>query len=188
MRIDDLVDAAHAVDGHVLDQQVLGNEGGRGHRSGLRAEVVVSAETFGTGSVEDGIGRVGMSSPCFHRRGQAVVGPVLSIYSTGCQNGRVGQFPRAMADPVPAAGPGGPCRRASSSAAPARGRRPATSRERVARAALELFARHGYDTTTVEDIAAAVGVSRRTFFRYYESKSDMVWGEFDAELVRFGPS
>jgi mycofactocin system transcriptional regulator len=73
----------------------------------------------------------------------------------------------------------------SSSAAPARGRRPATSRERVARAALELFARHGYDTTTVEAIATAVGVSRRTFFRYYESKSDVVWGEFDAELARF---
>jgi TetR/AcrR family transcriptional regulator, regulator of mycofactocin system len=50
--------------------------------------------------------------------------------------------------------------------------------------ALELFARDGYDATTVEDIAAAVGVSRRTFFRYYESKRDVVWGEFDAELAR----
>ena len=67
----------------------------------------------------------------------------------------------------------------------ARGRRPATSRERVARAALELFARDGYEETTVEDIAVAVGVSRRTFFRYYESKRDVVWGEFDAELARF---
>ena len=65
-----------------------------------------------------------------------------------------------------------------------RGRRPATSREQVARAALELFARRGYDGTTVEDIAAAVGVSRRTFFRYYESKREVVWGEFDAELAR----
>ena len=67
---------------------------------------------------------------------------------------------------------------------PARGRRPATSREEVARAALELFERQGYDETTVDQIAAAVGVSRRTFFRYYESKRDVVWGEFDAELVR----
>ena len=66
----------------------------------------------------------------------------------------------------------------------ARGRRPATSREQVARAALELFSRRGYDNTTVQDIAAAVGVSRRTFFRYYESKSDVVWGEFDTELAR----
>jgi mycofactocin system transcriptional regulator len=54
----------------------------------------------------------------------------------------------------------------------------------VARAALELFARQGYDETTVDEIAAAVGVSRRTFFRYYESKPDVVWGEFDAELTR----
>src|SRR5580704_11416358 len=66
----------------------------------------------------------------------------------------------------------------------ARGRRPATSRENVARAALDLFNRQGYDETTVDEIASAVGVSRRTFFRYYDSKRDVVWGEFDAELVR----
>jgi len=66
----------------------------------------------------------------------------------------------------------------------ARGRRPSTSREDVARAALDLFRRQGYDQTTVDEIAGAVGVSRRTFFRYYESKRDVVWGEFDAELVR----
>jgi mycofactocin system transcriptional regulator len=54
----------------------------------------------------------------------------------------------------------------------------------VARAALDLFNRQGYDQTTVDQIATAVGVSRRTFFRYYESKRDVVWGEFDAELVR----
>ena len=64
------------------------------------------------------------------------------------------------------------------------GRRPSTSREDVARAALDLFDRQGYDETTVDEIAAAVGVSRRTFFRYYDSKRDVVWGEFDAELVR----
>ena len=66
----------------------------------------------------------------------------------------------------------------------ARGRRPSTSREDVARAALDLFNRQGYDETTVDEIASAVGVSRRTFFRYYDSKRDAVWGEFDAELVR----
>jgi TetR/AcrR family transcriptional regulator, regulator of mycofactocin system len=69
-------------------------------------------------------------------------------------------------------------------AASVRGRRPITSRAAVARAALDLFSRQGYDETTVSDVAAAVGVSRRTFFRYYESKRDVVWGEFDAELVR----
>jgi mycofactocin system transcriptional regulator len=65
-----------------------------------------------------------------------------------------------------------------------RGRRPSTSRVDVARAALELFNRQGYDQTTVDEIAAAVGVSRRTFFRYFETKPDVVWGEFDAELAR----
>ena len=54
----------------------------------------------------------------------------------------------------------------------------------MARAALDLFARQGYDETTVDEIAAAVGISRRTFFRYFESKPDVVWGEFDAELGR----
>jgi mycofactocin system transcriptional regulator len=66
----------------------------------------------------------------------------------------------------------------------ARGRRPSTSRQDVARAALDLFSRQGYDDTTVDQIAAAVGVSRRTFFRYYDSKREVVWGEFDAELIR----
>ena len=67
---------------------------------------------------------------------------------------------------------------------PARGRPASTSRQDVARAALDLFARQGYDDTTVDEIAAAVGISRRTFFRYFESKPDVVWGEFDAELGR----
>jgi mycofactocin system transcriptional regulator len=67
-----------------------------------------------------------------------------------------------------------------------RGRRPSTSRAEVARAALDLFNRQGYDETTVSEIAAAVGVSRRTFFRYYDSKREVVWGEFDDELVRLG--
>ncbi len=66
----------------------------------------------------------------------------------------------------------------------ARGRPAATTRQDVARAALDLFARQGYDETTVDQIAAAVGISRRTFFRYFESKPDVVWGEFDAELGR----
>jgi len=65
-----------------------------------------------------------------------------------------------------------------------RGRPASTTRQDVARVALDLFARQGYDETTVDEIAAAVGISRRTFFRYYESKPEVVWGEFDAELGR----
>jgi mycofactocin system transcriptional regulator len=69
-------------------------------------------------------------------------------------------------------------------AEPARGRRPSTTREEVARVALDLFDRRGYDGTTVDDIAAAVGIGRRTLFRYFDSKADIVWGEFDTELDR----
>ena len=63
-----------------------------------------------------------------------------------------------------------------------RGRPPTTSRHAVQLAALELFVTQGFDETTLEDIAAAVGVSRRTLFRYYESKNDIVWGEFEEHL------
>ncbi len=74
----------------------------------------------------------------------------------------------------------------SKTAAPevTKGRRPSTTRAQIARGALELFERNGFDETTVEDIAAAAGISRRTLFRYFESKRDIVWGEFDVELVR----
>jgi TetR/AcrR family transcriptional regulator, regulator of mycofactocin system len=47
-----------------------------------------------------------------------------------------------------------------------------------------LFAAKGFDNTTIPEIAAASGVSRTTFFRYYRSKSDILWAPFDAHLVR----
>src|SRR4051794_12861571 len=56
---------------------------------------------------------------------------------------------------------------------------PATTHAEVACIALALFARDGFDATTMDDVAAAVGVGRRTLFRYYPSKNDLVWGEFD---------
>jgi mycofactocin system transcriptional regulator len=62
------------------------------------------------------------------------------------------------------------------------GRPPATSRGELERVALELFAQDGFEATTVDRIAEAAGVSRRTFFRYYASKNDVVWGDFDTGL------
>jgi AcrR family transcriptional regulator len=47
-------------------------------------------------------------------------------------------------------------------------------------AALELFGAHGYHGTTVEQIAEAAGVSRRTFFRYFSSKDEIVVFAMDA--------
>ncbi|MGX1811068.1 mycofactocin system transcriptional regulator [Nocardia sp. NPDC055321] len=62
------------------------------------------------------------------------------------------------------------------------GRRRSTTALALERAAFELFDRHGFDATTVEDIAHAAGIGRRTFFRYFDSKNDVVWGDFDAHL------
>jgi AcrR family transcriptional regulator len=53
-------------------------------------------------------------------------------------------------------------------------------RDAIARAAWDLFAAEGYEASTVADIARAVGVSRRTFFRYFSSKEDVVVGTSDA--------
>jgi TetR/AcrR family transcriptional regulator, regulator of mycofactocin system len=64
------------------------------------------------------------------------------------------------------------------------GRPSATSRDRLEGLAFELFASKGFEQTTVDDIAAAAGISRRTFFRYHASKNDLVWGDFDGQLVR----
>jgi TetR/AcrR family transcriptional regulator, regulator of mycofactocin system len=64
------------------------------------------------------------------------------------------------------------------------GRPPATDHEAIERAAFALFAERGFEATTLEDIAAAAGVSRRTIFRYYPSKNDIPWGRFDQSLVQ----
>jgi mycofactocin system transcriptional regulator len=58
----------------------------------------------------------------------------------------------------------------------------ASSRAAVEKVALELFAARGFDDTPVEDIAAAAGISRRTFFRYFPTKSDVLFGEFETLL------
>ena len=64
------------------------------------------------------------------------------------------------------------------------GRRRATSRAELEQAAFVLFAAQGFDATTVDEIAAAAGIGRRTFFRYFPSKNDIPWGAFEHELER----
>ena len=68
--------------------------------------------------------------------------------------------------------------------APLRGRPPSTSRDHLAGIALTLFVRNGFEETTLDDIASEVGVGRRTLFRYFSSKNDLVWGNFDGVLDR----
>ena len=64
------------------------------------------------------------------------------------------------------------------------GRRRATSRAELEQAAFTLFATQGFDATTVDEIAVAAGIGRRTFFRYFPSKNDIPWGAFEDELER----
>jgi AcrR family transcriptional regulator len=57
------------------------------------------------------------------------------------------------------------------------------ARERLQAAAIELFADQGFDETTVADIAAAAGVTERTFFRHFGDKREVLFtdqGGFDA--------
>jgi len=61
----------------------------------------------------------------------------------------------------------------------------ATSHVDIEQAAFRLFAEHGFDGTTLDDIARVVGVGRRTLFRYFESKNDIPWGQFDRTLDGF---
>ena len=65
------------------------------------------------------------------------------------------------------------------------GRPPVTTHGAIEAAAFSLFADRGFDETTTDEIAAAVGIGRRTLFRYYPSKNDIPWGQFDASLVHF---
>ena len=64
------------------------------------------------------------------------------------------------------------------------GRSPATTRGELSHIALGLFVQRGFDRTTIEDIVTAAGIGRRTFFRYFASKNDLPWGEFDDLLDR----
>jgi AcrR family transcriptional regulator len=59
-----------------------------------------------------------------------------------------------------------------------------TMRRKLAAAAMELFATKGYEATTVDEIAAAAGVARRTFFRHFRSKEEAIFPDHDDTLVR----
>jgi mycofactocin system transcriptional regulator len=64
------------------------------------------------------------------------------------------------------------------------GRRRSTSWEHISNVAIDLFAARGFDDVSVDDVAEAAGIARRTLFRYYPSKNALPWGDFEAHLAR----
>lgn len=64
-----------------------------------------------------------------------------------------------------------------------RGRPRAAVASDVAAVGLRLFARNGYEATTMADVAAAAGISRPTLFRYFPAKNDIVWDRYDEEAI-----
>jgi AcrR family transcriptional regulator len=56
--------------------------------------------------------------------------------------------------------------------------------QRLREAAFQLFDRHGYDATTVDEIADLAGVGRSTFFRHFRSKEDVIFPDHSDVLAR----
>jgi TetR/AcrR family transcriptional regulator, regulator of mycofactocin system len=64
------------------------------------------------------------------------------------------------------------------------GRRRSTTTDHLSNVAIDLFTARGFDDVSVDDVAHAAGIARRTLFRYYPSKNALPWGDFDAHLER----
>lgn len=62
------------------------------------------------------------------------------------------------------------------------GRRRSTTPHHISNVAIDLFAARGFDEVSVDDVAQAAGIARRTLFRYYASKNALPWGDFDTHL------
>jgi AcrR family transcriptional regulator len=70
------------------------------------------------------------------------------------------------------------------SASPRRQRRSAEIRERLFRAALDLFAQKGFSDTTVEDITNSADLGKGTFFNYFPSKDHLLLAFADMQLAK----
>lgn len=64
------------------------------------------------------------------------------------------------------------------------GRRRSTTPHHISDVAIELFAARGFAEVSVDDVAHAAGIGRRTLFRYYASKNAIPWGDFNTHLAQ----
>jgi AcrR family transcriptional regulator len=55
--------------------------------------------------------------------------------------------------------------------------------EAIANAGLRLFLKNGFEETTLDDIAAAAEIARRTFFAYFDSKEDILFAAIDTGFI-----
>ena len=67
---------------------------------------------------------------------------------------------------------------------PGRGRKRSSSRAVLVEAASELFLENGYASSTIDQITQRAGVSRNTFFNYFQAKSDVLWAGLDESTER----
>lgn len=60
------------------------------------------------------------------------------------------------------------------------GGRPGTiDPDAVAAIALDLFAEQGYEHTSMEDVARAAGIGRKSLYRHFGTKAELAWGGFE---------
>jgi AcrR family transcriptional regulator len=61
----------------------------------------------------------------------------------------------------------------------------ADTRDRIERAAIQLFVEKGVDATSVRDVARAVDISEGALYRHFTSKDQLVWEVFERYYVQF---